>query len=330
MQQAVLGFYLDDTGTRCAVMSSDGIVLGKGEAGSDAREHPGEDSARQGILRSVEQALAAIDGEVGILGAFVGMPGVTTQAERTQLRTACAALGIAPLWWVTDSVVPHLAAGTKGREGILVAAGADSFCWGCDAAGASARAGGWGHVLGSEGSAFFLARRALSAALRAYDGRGPKTSLVNRFLHRLALDDLGAVVGMIHQQEAIHPWIVALAPLVVEAALQGDRIANELLDEAAGEHVAAVLAVYRRLHFPGALTVVASGSLFEQTDVLLQRVRRLLAQLLPDAEVVLRDVEPAIGACYLALRAVKGDPWPPDLEGEAAGDTGLDSHDDGR
>lgn len=312
MLDTVLGFDAGGTHTKCAVMALDGTVLGRGAAGPGNFQLVRESGMRDVLQAASQAALAATGVEVNVRGAFVGVAGATRVDERTRIMAVCEGLGLSPVWRVMGDMVPALAAGTMGHEGIVIIGGTGSICWGCDASGSSARAGGWGYLLGDEGSGFHLAQRGLMAAFQAYDGRGPKTSLVNRFLHALDCAELPDLVGKVYGKEVPRPWMASLAPLVVEAAVDGDLVANELLESAARDHVAAILAVYRKLHFEDGLTVVATGGLFQNTEILLQRVRVALSQVLPEATLVIPEVDPVVGACYLALRMVEGDPWPPE------------------
>lgn len=314
MLDTVLGFDAGGTRTECAVMTLDGRLLGTGVSGPGNFQLVRESGIGKVIKESAEIALNAAGAHVRVLAAFVGMAGATRLEERRAAKAVCEQLNLSPQWRVMGDMVPALAAGTHGREGIVIISGTGAICWGCDASGTSARASGWGYLLGDEGSGFHIAQRGLIAALQSFDGRGPKTSLVNRILHAIDCPDMEAMIAKVYGEDVPRPWIAALAPVVVEAAADGDAVASEILEAAAHDHVAAILAVYRRLDFNAELTVVATGGLFQNTDVLFQRVRVLLSEVLPDATLIVPKVEPVLGACYLASRMVQGDPWPPEQQ----------------
>lgn len=311
MLDVVVGFDAGGTSTQCALMTLDGVVLGTGTAGPGNFQLVREDGIRNVLKEAYESALSAAGVSIRVHAAFVGMAGASSRRDRERIAAVAQELGIAPLWRVTGDMVPALAAGTQGREGIVIVAGTGSICWGCDASGVSARAGGWGYLLGDEGSGFSIGQRGAMAALRAFDGRGPKTSLTHRIVHALGCAGVDELVGCIYREKAPRPLIASLAPVVIDAANDGDAVANEILADAAREHVQAILAVYRVLHFDGEVPVVASGGLFSANDELARRVRHELAPLLPVAKLIRPEVEPVIGACYLAVRAAQGDVWPP-------------------
>lgn len=311
MLDLVVGFDAGGTSTKCALMTTEGQVVARGSAGPGNYQLIREEGVRQVLTEAFNEAVQSLDAQAQILGAFLGIAGATTASERSRILAVCQGLGIAPVWRVMGDMVPALAAGTGGGEGIVIVGGTGSISWGCDATGATARAGGWGYLLGDEGSGYDIGQKALIAAFQSYDGRGPKTSLNNRILHSLGCTDILDLVGTVYSHEQPRTMIASLAPLVIEAAHDGDSVAGSILEGAAGEYVSAILAVYRQLHFETEVTVVATGGLFQGTEALFQRVRLLLSPVLPEARLVVPDVDPVVGACYLALRAVRGDMWPP-------------------
>jgi N-acetylglucosamine kinase-like BadF-type ATPase len=137
-------------------------------------------------------------------------------------------------------------AGALGLEpGIVVIAGTGSVAFGRDAGGRQARSGGWGPLLGDEGSAYWLACRGLNAVARALDGRGPPTRLTAELLPPAATaraDPAGQLRELLRDR-ANRETIAALAPRVLEAAGRGDAVAAALVASAAEELSALVLAV---------------------------------------------------------------------------------------
>lgn len=307
MIDVVVGFDAGGTSTKCAVMTLDGQVLGQGSAGPGNYQILRADGVRKVLIESFAAARATLQQDVRVRAAVLGIAGLTTQKEEQTLRELCHSLDIAPEWDVMGDMQPALAAGTHGEPGIVVIGGTGSICWGFDASGQTARAGGWGYLFSDEGSGFFIGQRALAAAFQAYDGRGPTTSLKRRILDALDCAEMPDVVTHVYGLEQPRTAIAALAPVVIAAAADGDEVANAILSDAAEALVTAILAVYRRLQFGSEVTVVASGGLFQQTDHMFQRLRRALAPLLPEATCVLPDVDPVVGACYLALRLLDED-----------------------
>jgi N-acetylglucosamine kinase-like BadF-type ATPase len=112
------------------------------------------------------------------------------------MRAAVAELGPGTVEVVTDAEIALYGA-TGGKAGLVIIAGTGSICCGVSARGRRACAGGWGPVVGDEGSGSWIARRALQAVARATDGRGRKTSLVEaacEYFNVAEADDLSTAV----------------------------------------------------------------------------------------------------------------------------------------
>lgn len=310
MTDCVIGFDAGGTKTTCCVMGLDGTVLAKGRAGTGNYQIVREAGVGEAVAGSFQEAAGQLAKPLNVRAAFLGIAGVTTATDRERVTHVVKGLHIAPSWQVAGDAVIALAAGTGGREGVVVIAGTGAICWGCDADGRSAVASGWGYLLGDEGSGFQVAQAGLIAAFNAYDGRGPATPMVELFLQAAGLTQMPDFVGRIYGDTGARRWVAGLAPVVFAAAAQGDRIAAEILAAAGDAHARAVVAVAHQLSFPSELPVVAAGGLFEKADGVYDRLAMRLADLLPAARLMRPAVEPAIGACYLARRLAAGDPWP--------------------
>src|SRR5205823_10053657 len=127
--------------------------------------------------------------------------------------------------------------------GLAVVAGTGSMAYGKTADGRTARAGGWGSLLGDEGSAYILVTDALRAVAHAADGRGPATDLQRRFLDHLGLQMPQELITCLHGGGWDRAALAGLAPLVLEAAETGDAVAAELAERGAAELATAALSV---------------------------------------------------------------------------------------
>jgi N-acetylglucosamine kinase len=169
--------------------------------------------------------------------------------------------------------------------------------------GAKRRSSGWGNVLGDEGSAYYIGRRALAAACRAYDGRGPETALVNGLMEHLALDQFTDIVKKIYDEGQSPQEIASLAPLVSRLAEDADEVATAILEDAAEELALAVNTVIKGLDMQDEeFQVAASGSVFRAGKVMMLPFEKCVKSKAPRAEIVSPRFEPAMGAVFLALQ----------------------------
>ena len=208
---------------------------------------------------------------------------------------------------VNDALIA-LEAGAPDQPGIVLIAGTGSIAYGRDAQGRAARAGGWGHVLGDEGSGFWLGRQALRAVLRATDLRGAKTALTPRVMAHFGVAREPELVQPVYEGGMRPKVIAALASLVGEVADAGDPVAMHIVETGAEELAGAAGSVARRLGLiDTAIALPLAGGIFRAVPRVRTRVIERLGGLLPNATPVLLTAEPASGAVRLAAALLAGD-----------------------
>lgn len=189
-----------------------------------------------------------------------GLAGVGNRDERDVVEAVLGRSGIARHVAVLGDGETALIGALGGGPGILVIAGTGSVAHGRSDDGRVERCGGWGMVVGDEGSGFALGRAALKAALQAVDGRGPRSTLLPS-----VLDALGLAAA-----DAIPPWagraekseIASLAVHALRQADAGDAAALQIVTGAASALATHVRALVDRLGpWPGAIDVVLHGGL---------------------------------------------------------------------
>ncbi|HOV66610.1 MAG TPA: BadF/BadG/BcrA/BcrD ATPase family protein, partial [Bacillota bacterium] len=163
------------------------------------------------------------------------------------------------------------------------------------------RAGGWGSLLGDEGSAYSIARRALTAALKDYDGRGPRTSLTERFVEQFDVDDPEGILPAVYKKT--RPDIAELAIIVFEEAKKGDETALAIVQEEAMELVEMANAVYRGLRFPDTVKIVKVGGCFAQA-MFAACFEAGIKATIPEAAVIDPMFPPEVGAALMAWSTI--------------------------
>jgi N-acetylglucosamine kinase-like BadF-type ATPase len=190
------------------------------------------------------------------------------------------------------------------QDGINVVAGTGSIAYG-EYRGRRARAGGWGELIGDEASAHWVAREALNAFSRMSDSRMPKgvlhAALKKHFGVIHNLDMCAAIYG---QGPTARSDIAKLAPVVAEAAGQGDVVARGIFVRGADELADMAVAVGQRLEAPPEtpLTVSYSGSMFKLGDLVLEPFRTSLRKRAPHYLLAAPRLSPALGAALYAAR----------------------------
>ncbi len=234
----------------------------------------------------------------------IGVAGVGREPEREALWQALSARELA------EDVVVHTDAAVALDDafgdgaGILLVSGTGSIAYGRAPDGSFARCGGWGPVIGDEGSGGWIGRRALNVAAASADGREPESALVNALLTAIEADDPTAMIAW--GAQATPSQFARLAPVVLQVAATGDLRANSLLNIAVEELVLHVRTLARRLFGDERATspVALAGGLLTRGAPLRKRLEQRLKTAVPGAQLRAHDVEPARGAVRAALRTL--------------------------
>jgi N-acetylglucosamine kinase-like BadF-type ATPase len=168
-------------------------------------------------------------------------------------------------------------AGLDSGPGVALIAGTGSIALGRDASGEIIQVGGWGHLLGDEGSAYDIGRRAAQAAARAADGRGPSTALLQLVLERWGLTTPRQMIEHIYLTQEKAP-IASLAPGVLQMAKRGDHVARAIRRHACEELAQAAITVIDTLNLAEPVPLIFGGGLLiherEFRAALVARIRR--------------------------------------------------------
>lgn len=290
-----LGVDGGQSSTRAVIGDDAGRVLAAGAGGPvDHADAPG---GADRLRRAVTDAVGAASARLGLdpaaitfeaaFGGFTGGPEGKGALMEERIR--------ARRFGLSDDSVTALTGALAGEPGIATVAGTGSICFGRNAAGDTARAGGWGYAFGDEGSAFDLARRALRAALRFEEGWGPPTVLHGMLRQALDVAEIRLVQRRLYTTESIRSAVAALAPLVERAALAGDPVAQEILRDAAAELARITRVVRGRLFQPDdAVAIAAVGGVFRCSALRAEFAAQLTAT---GRDRVLDPLhEPAVGA----------------------------------
>ena len=280
-------------------------MLGTGTGGVANHLHAGWDGATESVRAAVSAAQTAAGlGFAPCTAIFLGMAATASDETRQRWRTIALQLGLAAapeLVGVDHDIRIALAGGLAGRPGIALIAGTGSSCYGRNATGTTWQAGGWGSILDDGGGGYWLGLRAVGAAIRGDDGRGPATTLRERVLARLQVSNLREIVTRLHDGTLVRHEMARLAEDVMACAASGDSAAQELLARGAGELAAMARAVAQRLFNDTAPEIVLAGS----TATAIQfspTISSALGQAVPTARIVPAELSPVAGAALLALQ----------------------------
>ncbi len=190
----------------------------------------------------------------------------------------------------------------NGNAGIILIAGTGSIAFGKDGSGNVHRVGGWGRVLGDEGSGYYLGRMGLTAVTREMDGRGNTTVLTNMIARRFGLTDQTAIINAVYKEGFD---VASVAPLVIAAAEKKDKICRAIVENAVIElawHVqvaAEKLSGVSQKKIKAKIPVALIGGLIATNSSLSRLLQRYLAANFPVVQIIAPMSSPAYGAAVM-------------------------------
>jgi N-acetylglucosamine kinase-like BadF-type ATPase len=306
-KRVVIGVDGGGTHTRVAVVQEDGRFLGIGVAGPGNYHDVGVDAVSANIRQALSDAWAqAGEPQRAAAAAFLGLGSVVSQEDHETVRGLAAKAGLAPADRIGTGhdLRVALAGALAGEPGIVLIVGTGSSCYGRTADGRSWRAGGWGSLLDDLGSSVYLGVQAMIATVRDFDGRGPATSLRQRALDALGLDDIQQILFRVDAQGMTRREKASLASLVIDAAAEGDRVATGIIERGADELALMVATVAEKLGFGrsgDAIPVAIVGGLANAGEVFTAPVRTAIGRRCRGCRIVEAALPPALGAALLAL-----------------------------
>ena len=299
-----MGYYLaldaGGTRTRCWVADEERVLAR--ESGPTVKlMHAGEVLATERLEELVRRALAAAGVRAeDVTRTVMGLAGISSSSVREWATRVCGALVGGEVVLLGDEAIA-LEAAFQGGPGILVIAGTGSNAVGRGEGGKLVTSGGWGPVIGDEGSGYWIGLEAIRAGLRAHD-RGVDTCLLREIERFWGLADQGALVA--HANARSRPDFADLTEVVVRCAESGDGLAQSVLERAGEELAGLVSLVASKLHALGCETkrVAFTGSVLGKIAAVRNAYAKRLEAVLPGAEVGMEPVEAIEGALWRARR----------------------------
>lgn len=225
--------------------------------------------------------------------------------EEVESQRALASRGVADALVVQNDTFAVLAAGTDRGWGIAVVAGAGINALGVHPDGRVHRFLALGDYTGDWGGGHSLAVGALGAAIRESDGRGSRTILSELVPHAFGRPDARSVAVAVHRGEITDHALLAVAPVVLEAATAGDRVSIMLVERLGDELHEFAAAAVRELDLAALdVDVVLGGGVLQSGNkVLMDRFTSRMLDTAPRARLRVLEVAPVAGALVTALRS---------------------------
>jgi glucosamine kinase len=308
MAPLFIGLDLGGSGTRAALADADGNVLATGKGGTSGVAAGA--AGRRLLGRALDAALAPISARVGTTDCVVhaGIRGLSIPGRHDSLLLELRQrLPTADVHISNDALIA-LWGGLAGRAGVAVLAGTGSIALARSADGREGRAGGWGYLLGDEGSGYWLGKKAIAAYLHVLEGRRDSPgALANLVGETVGVRTVPEVIAWVNSSDNPVARLAGLAPLVALAASAGDAIATDMLSRAAVSLADLGVTAARQVWpatVPARLSVACCGGLWSAGTALQTPFTQALRAHLPDV-VIAPPLLPTVGgAVLLAMQAI--------------------------
>ena len=306
MRQLFLGVDAGATKTHALLLDGQCAAVGFGEAGSGSHEVVGYDRARESIAECVERALRSgrtTKEAVGYACYCLAGADVASDFEEIPPRLIEPVTGSIPHLLKNDSF-GCLRGGTRDPYGVMVNCGTGQVAVGRNREGREIRLGGYGFEYGDLTGGGVITYQAVTAVVRAYDGRGEPTALVDLIFDASGTKTVPDFIDRTYRNEEL-VMSLGIAPLVFKASRAGDRVARRIVLDAAREMAVTATTLIRRLEMQSdEFDVVAAGSVFKGEDpVFMETIEREVHSVAPRARLRTPLYSPVVGAALLALEA---------------------------
>jgi len=314
MEKEVL-LAVDGGGTKTQALVTDlaGNILARGLGPGSNHHRVGFEQFCKAVTVAIEGALQHVLGPQSrpdqpgwktakIAAACFGLAGVDSPQDEAEISKWIRDQGIASRFRVLNDSELILAAGTPDGWGVALIAGTGSVGLGRTNDGRMLRVGGWGHLLGDEGSGYDLGIRVLRLATQTADGRASATPLLNAVLRHWSLPDAAALIRHVYAPSMTQSEIAGLAAVVLNLASKNDEAALAILNAAARELALMVDTIVRRLGLTKPPLALAGGALRAS---LRNAVQSAIQSELGAIHYV---ADPSLGAVVLARRLLASAP----------------------
>lgn len=292
--------------TEALIAAEDGRIYGWQKTGPSNPLFMPPAKALENVVAAVKGAMTAQTAimKQSITQACICIPGFEKQFSKESLVRSLG-VGIEQISMMGDERSTLLAA-LGGKAGIVIAAGTGSFAIGRDGQNNIKSAGGWGPILGDEGSGYDMGRQALRAIVTQHENNAPTTALTEAVCSLWGIDRVQDIRLYLNSHTNFQQTISALAPLVLECAQKGDSTAKTIIRRAGYSLADLSYTVIKQLTMPdGPVKIAVSGGIRNFGDLITDPIRQRFKE---EYQIEVNLCEPefptVIGALLLAMEKV--------------------------
>lgn len=296
---------IDGGGTKTSftLINEDGVKIWQYKTGTTHYAQIGFDGLKNVIEDGIENILKTNNvNRSSIKSVFLGLPGYgEVKSVKLKIEELVESILGDIKYEIGNDVEVGLAGSLAGKEGINIVSGTGSIALGKDSKGNFARCGGWGDYVGDEGSAHWIGKKTLEIFSKEADNRIEKGDLYYNIREKLNLeDDFDIIDYAINKAKKDRGEISKLSSICYESALNGDKNAIKIFEDAAYELSLLVKMIVKKLNFDKEILVSYSGGVFNSNEMILTPLRKELSDF--NIKLISPILSPDEGACLLAYK----------------------------
>ncbi|MDQ2680424.1 MAG: hypothetical protein M3Y21_05295 [Candidatus Eremiobacteraeota bacterium] len=231
---------------------------------------------------------------------YVGAAGTSREGVAVEIERRLTAQYPTARIVIADDVRIALRAAVPSGDGVVLIAGTGSIAY-AERSDESFRCGGYGYLLGDDGSGYALGSAAIKQALRSFDGRVPCDGFITGVLQQVGVDSQTDLLAKVYGGAQPIGLIASLAPFVIASASDGERLANRIVQSAALELGDLIKAVVKAAGLQSAeAPIVLAGGLLRENSLLTFLLENRLQSDLPQMPLIKRPRQASYGALELA------------------------------
>ncbi|SEA67957.1 BadF-type ATPase [Thalassobacillus cyri] len=288
---------IDGGGTKTELVIGDEtgkVILSKIGASTNLKSRK-ETQVRNTVHQLLKDAIPTIPEHI-----FVAAAGGDRREDKHRWKSWIREIvGTDSVITVENDAIAALAGTTFSKQGTVLIAGTGSIIYSFQHGAEPIRTGGWGYLLGDEGSGYDIGKRGLQAVMQAYDGRQGETALTDRILKRYGLKNPEELITFIYEHEYPRQVIASTANDVIAAVSEGDTVAGSIVETAIQELLQLIAA--HRKKAQAASPIVLAGGVFQSryfTELFRNKSDTRFNQ---KYEFLQAEMPPAVGAYCCAL-----------------------------
>ena len=258
----------------------------------------GMDIARENLRKTVDGATGG--NHIRLSAAFIGMSAISERADDEFTQTICKGIIDCDKIVMDSDVYIGIEAMKLSGPAAMVISGTGSMAVGRLEDGTIIHKGGWGYILGDEGSGYTIALDAIKAAICGAENSAPETIITDAVLNFYKTDNILSLIDIFYDPPMSRSEIAKFAPLVFECADKGDAVAKNIIAKHTKLLSNTVCALLSEM--PSGTPLGMWGGLVQNHESFRNEFSSLINEKFPETQIFLLKYPPEYGAIFAAMK----------------------------